>query len=755
MARALHTRLHMRAYVLAFTAALALGIVSCSPSDADFLDDDDLADFEASAIGVPLKAASVEVLTLNEDAFESKLRIIDRAEYGDTLDITYYIVSDDESSALYATRLVEAAKRGARVRVLLDYITNFSRYHMFRAMRDEVAAHGGDGSLEFRFYGKPSANIVSDVAFLVTPCALEGQSVVSAACTQDRRSRQGSAASREKARQFLTGLYGKSGAAMQASLVDVATQFEEEFARSGGDTDMAAVMQGLRLLYNAKVKGSIFAGIAVFFLSSTLEPLELLYSSMIPEEAMAHRRDWNHITDFTHQKLTLRTGSGRAEMVVGGRNIENSYNISSIPSEWSAKYVFMDVDSYVGFDNGADVRTQFEKMWNFRTMVASMDDDLEVLTDPFLISPAKDDDGNLIEVPALFDYSYEPNEDPEVKSIVEQAQKFEAEYGTWDVDSGFLNVGEGGTSHANYAAAKAQFPSLSFSEGDVGRVIYLENTHQGRNGERLYGTDGEWNTGAAYNKNIHEVWYRTLRDTCKHGKDERVILHNAYTIMPSRLQYRIFEALRTPSKCPGVKEFIIITNSRASTDLNVVNLLNESYLKPLLETQSGLSYATRRLHYFEYNTDQLSQYNAVPRSLHAKVMIFGDSIFIGSANLDGRSLLMDANNGIFLQDAPEVVGQYKYWLDTQVLGRLATFDPRNLINTRREAILDDNVAFFETQILARWAATQSEGFRAALANQFRNLAYGLYWSTREGMGVKKNSVDSDDMAALDVKLQML
>ncbi len=64
------------------------------------------------------------------------------------------------------------------------------------------------------------------------------------------------------------------------------------------------------------------------------------------------------------------------------------------------------------------------------------------------------------------------------------------------------------------------------------------------------------------------------------------------------------------------------------------------------------------LSYFEY----LPEGETGNRSLHSKVMVFGDDIFIGSANADLRSYMMDSNNGLFIRQAPELVADYTAWL---------------------------------------------------------------------------------------------
>ncbi len=77
--------------------------------------------------------------------------------------------------------------------------------------------------------------------------------------------------------------------------------------------------------------------------------------------------------------------------------------------------------------------------------------------------------------------------------------------------------------------------------------------------------------------------------------------------------------------------------------------------------------------YYEYKSPEKGSGRA-DRSLHSKVMVFGPDMFIGSANADVRSYMMDSNNGLYIQNAPELVSSYKTWV-TDLMN-----DPQQITN---------------------------------------------------------------------------
>jgi hypothetical protein len=55
-------------------------------------------------------------------------------------------------------------------------------------------------------------------------------------------------------------------------------------------------------------------------------------------------------------------------------------------------------------------------------------------------------------------------------------------------------------------------------------------------------------------------------------------------------------------------------------------------------------------------------------------MIFGPDIYVGSANADIRSYMMDSNNGFYITGAPDFVAGYTRWLDSLLNDPSRTFD---------------------------------------------------------------------------------
>lgn len=729
--------MRLRTLLLAALPTLAM---ACAPGE----DESESADSAVSNgvvkdIGHDLgKASSSEVLTKNEDAFEAKLAIIDGSMAGDTLDISYYIFSDDESGALYATRVVAAAKRGVKIRVMLDYLTNFTRYHYFKAMQDQAGQN-----LEFRFYNKPNANILEDARFLVTPCPVEGKGITS--CTAERREAAKSPEAEAKAKLFLTGLYSKSGGALQAAMGPTLAQYQAEMAAAPATSpeDKARALEGLKLLFDAKVKNEFGAMLMVFFAGDKLAPLNQLWQSIVPAAADEHAKDWEHITDFSHQKLTLRTSAkGVGEVVVGGRNVENSYHVSELPPEngeaWKKKYVFMDVDLHASFGNVSKIKARFEKIWNFSDMVATMGKDLEGLTPVNLTVPSEQG-----EVPVLKTYTW--------AEIEQTAKRFTTEYASYD------NVGKLTIKHKTKTlelADAGQFPKFDVSSDPNATFYYFDNVPNAGRG-RTFGSDIDFGDEKDGGKEIQELWARSIADLCKKGDNGKVeiVFHNAYLSLPSRLQRELFERTKllgagTRFECEkGVSKVKILTNSRESTDLSIVNVYNEAWMKPTLQVDRAKG--EQFLDYREYTTSKVTAKNPIARSLHAKVMIFGNDVFIGSANADGRSQFMDSNNGIFIRNAPNLSAAYRRWLtDVVEPDMMSGSDPRNLRERSIEDIANDNAKFVSAITRAKG---QSEKVNATIEQRILRDSLDVHKRAAECL----QESDKKCLSSLDQLLQPL
>ena len=111
-------------------------------------------------------------------------------------------------------------------------------------------------------------------------------------------------------------------------------------------------------------------GLAFALYGNVLDPIYNSFTAYLPAErkrSEAGKRDVEFLTDFLHHKLLLADG---ARMQLGGRNVEDSYHMRQ--NAMLGKYMFMDTDlvADVG-SSGQAVQASFERLWNFRTMVAS------------------------------------------------------------------------------------------------------------------------------------------------------------------------------------------------------------------------------------------------------------------------------------------------------------------------------------------------------------------------------------------------
>jgi hypothetical protein len=106
------------------------------------------------------------VITDNDLALASKLELIEEAR--SSLDMMYYAYDDDYSSAVFSEALLAAALRGVRVRLLLDYHTCYKNLDYYLMLEREAGR--GAGSLEVRFYNRPTRRLVRDAAYMTLGC---------------------------------------------------------------------------------------------------------------------------------------------------------------------------------------------------------------------------------------------------------------------------------------------------------------------------------------------------------------------------------------------------------------------------------------------------------------------------------------------------------------------------------------------------------------------------------------------------------
>jgi phosphatidylserine/phosphatidylglycerophosphate/cardiolipin synthase-like enzyme len=223
-------------------------------------------------------------------------------------------------------------------------------------------------------------------------------------------------------------------------------------------------------------------------------------------------------------------------------------------------------------------------------------------------------------------------------------------------------------------------------------VFYIENLPFESGADpptRLYapkpGLEGE------SGKYIHNLWVAGLRQACRlatPAAPQRVVIHNAYFLLPSNVLREIGAMIRGDVECPHV-EIVVLTNSPETTDLSVINLVGRYAIKAVADQAIGRRDPARgaRFVYYEYRKD-----DAGPgRSLHSKVMVLGPDLFVGSANADVRSYVLDTNNGLYVRGAPQLVAAYSASVDAILRDRRVAEDrTAYFLGTSRERLLEED-----------------------------------------------------------------
>jgi len=676
----------------------------------------------ASASARGLDAARAVVITDNDHAFESKIDLVRGAR--ESLDLAYFIFADDYSSSLLARELVTAARRGVRVRLLLDYRSNYERLDLFSAL-ERLASEGSGGGLEVRFYGRPTRNVVRDAAFLTLGCGKEGSARGTEGCGEAKfaeidRLFAGETIGGEPVGErnvsnldtggsglFLSGLYGKNPGLLRFAIAE-GQDLDPAQLRGAGEVDPAAREQLRRLgrtYFQARYGSGVdrlTAGLR-FFAASVLfadqvDPLHDAVTALLPLERQPGReearQDWRYLTDYLHHRLLLADGQ---RFQLGGRNVEDSYHMA--PNPLLDKYVFMDTDVLVELDGESAAMVEaFGRLWRFAPMVARLDevrahapnDEMVALDAASAVcedAAAQGEEAHrscyetaLLEARTV---PLERREDEAWARLVERAERY-------------LTV---------YPARRTVERSAAFEVDRAAGFHYLENLPFAiPDGPRQYGAEN--GREAESGKHIHALWLAALRDACRTAtvvRPRQVILHNAYFFLPSNLLAEFARMVDGREPCPNVR-VTVLTNSIETTDLSPVNLAARHQLKAFTEyvEEHGTPVEAAKaasFRYFEYLPpagEQPGERAAEQRaqvSLHSKVGVLGlDTVFVGSANADVRSFMMDSNNGLLIRGASDLVAGYTAWLETLLADPRRTREVTDEIRTTtREQLLAEDL----------------------------------------------------------------
>lgn len=650
------------------TAALLLAgcfISACSFLPKKPVDLEQTLATQASAI---FSADNAQVILDNDSAFESKIALINSARH--SIELAYFIFGDDYSSSHMAMALLDAAERGVKVRILVDYhqaYAQLDRYDMLRQF--------GRGNVDVRFYSRPSRNIIKDAAYLTLGCGeskkqdadcsaqkfadIERQFAAEQFGEQPASDYNFSNLDVAASGQFLAGLYGKN-ADLMAFAVQEGQGIDPQALRASSaapDPKQAAQLKRIgKIWFRARyaggfdgLKAKFEAAAAQAFFGEQIDPLYAAVTAHLPAERAdnsAARRDWDYFSEFLHHKILMVDGR---RLQFGGRNTEDAYHMNA--NELSDTYVFSDTDVVTDVDaqGATQLKAAFNKLWQFRSMVASLDEvrmhapnDLLVNFDVHKAAVAAcaeragDDD--------CVAQHYAENFEPLAQRIQKHHQQMLARSKVYQTD---------------YVPVPKPQRDATLAIDSGARLFYLENLPF-KAGVRGYGSSDP--EPGLHGKHIHQVWTDAMRRTCESASAEqpgRIIFYNAYFFLPANLLHALGSTLNGNWDCRHVT-VTLITNSFQTTDLNVVNIVAGWQLKALTEYRDKLGALDKAAH-LEYQEIQ-SQGAADKLSLHSKLMVFGDAVFIGSANADVRSFMLDSNNGAMIMDAPKFIADWQAWL---------------------------------------------------------------------------------------------
>lgn len=702
-------------------------------------------------IGVQISARSAVVLTDNDDAFAQKIKLIRGAK--DTIDAAYFIYSNDESSSLFSKELVAAARRGVNVRLLIDLGNTYRYLDHFSGM--ELAAAGGRGRLAIRFFNRPTRNMVRDSAY------------VSLACSKGTLKKCGEWKKAEIARRFPAGIVsllpfiglpkpdysGDSGlllSALYAQNIDLAA-FAIAQGRSintaGTGNNKARITKDnvvkiakLGKLYWQAKAGSGFQRIlariklsiarAVF--GDVINPIFDVISAFLPVDTPDLRgsaRDWRHSGDYLHHKLLL---VDERRMIIGGRNVENSYHMR--PNTFTRKKpVFRDTELMMNLsgDSGAKIRARFERVWSFRELTATTDEvrstvpnDVVANYKAFKTARAICARRTKVRRSACIEARLARSALPastrirnSVKNMSRRAARYRAAYKRRSYRANSrVNVDAGASFYY-----LENLPFVNGANSLVTRRSYLP-----RSGKEI-----------ATGKGIHAYLARALDHACHiatPARPRRIILYNAYVLLPSALFARLGKMLTGQIHCKNVT-VTIITNSRETFDIDAVGQTS-SHVFAALNDHIAANRDPKRAARFEYY--EFRRPPGTPLiTLHSKVWLFGDEIFIGSANADLRTFMLDTQNGVLIRNAPRLITRYTALIKRLVANRvIITNKTRAYTSATRQRIFAADLAKLRRGLAKASSASRLSKGRAKLVEKhFRRMtdaAYSLSLSILRG-----------------------
>ncbi len=639
------------------------------------------------------------VMLDNNHAFQSKLDLIRSAN--ESIRMSYFIYTGDHSTSLLTKELIAAAKRGVKVKIIVDYHANYKNLDFFKMIEQE-----GAPNIQVKLYNRPTKNIVKMAVYLTTPCP--DMDLSDKACrkhkmkvTEKVMKNSGhhyrgenrnkiSNAYTKYSQMFLTGLYAKDPKLIAKAVLEGQQLDIDELLNGGGETspeEKEALKELATLYYKSKfgdpieaMKSSAKLLAAKIIYRDDVMPVVNLATALLPLSIKNDKdfvKDLRYITDFTHHKILLVDDR---RLQLGGRNLENSYHMDQNPL--TAKYTFMDTDVRLEMiSGGREMVRAYDEIFNYHRMLATLKEvrmhapnDLSQNNEAMNKADelckshldAQDEDGYR----SCYEEEFRKHEVIERVRIAEMkrqmnegARAYVEEYRVPELAPEFTST------------FKHDFVIRPGSDSMIG---YIENLHLNRherkknynqkndNGGFLVSPEDRTKTygssngsDLAHGKNINYLIKNSFESVCKQAQEggvNRIIIHNAYFLPPAGVYTEFAKMIDGTYNCKGVT-VQMLTNSMETTDLSMMNIFGKyglsTFLKFYKENRGSQS---AKFEYYEYKP--LSKDPKKNMSLHSKVFILGDHAFIGSLNIDPRSYHMDTNNGLFFYKVPEFTKEY-------------------------------------------------------------------------------------------------
>ncbi len=638
----------------------------------------------------PFEPRAARVILDNDASFASKLALVENAQ--SSVDMLYFVFHEDYTSSVFAETLLDAAGRGVDVRLLIDYSTNYPHLDFFTMLEREASS--SPGSLSIRFYNRPSPRMIQDAAYMTIGCSDDLESTAEE-CDQRKLTfieqafddtAPSSTAPSDTSEQlvgpdpanlnlgssglFLSGLYAGHFDTMALAVtrgqdLDLEQLKQSDQGSAGGKESLTKLASIYWRSKNGpflnRIANKLKLAVAYVLYGSQIEQLQDTLTDLLPIQDLTERdwRDWEFQTDYLHQKLLLVDGE---RLQLGGRNIGDSYHMR--PNELLEGVAFFaDTDLHVELDreHGQQVRQAFDRLWSFEQLVATTADIRQHAPNDFVANRAAYEAARTkcegvaeARAEACIESTFAAGS----QTLPEREAALKAEMAHQAADYR--------TTYRPLADDDA-VPAIVVDDGAT--MAYLENVPFDKNLAaedltRLYGAEGL--NEAASGKYLHLIWRRALTHTCSAATaaaPQRVVLINPYFLPPATLLRAAGWMIDGTLDCQHVT-VQVLTNSVEVSDFKILNPLAHVGLKAftVFYQQHKDEPKRARFEFFEYRTNP-TIHNF---TLHSKVSILGDNLIIGSANIDVRSYMMDSNNGILIQDAPQLRDRYLAFIDAQL-----------------------------------------------------------------------------------------